>query len=165
MTTPGRSRRGGAVPRRGVLAPAGPPIQDAVVSDNSGEPDRGRFAGLNTVSNAVSQILIAIAAIGSAFNVYLSFREEQAAKPKVILVQSLPHLAPIGRSGDNYEVKMTVLNAGDKVAHGCLAFVQDVDDEFLPHRYFPRILETEPFWSVSPGKAHSSKRRVYLQGG
>jgi hypothetical protein len=126
------------------------------MSDDSGGSDRGPFARMN----ALSQVLIAIAAIASALNVYMSFREEQAAKPKVILVQSLPHLVPIGRSGDNYEVKMTVLNAGDKVVHGCLAFVQDVDDEFMPHRYLPLILETEPGWSVSPGKAHTSKRRL-----
>ena len=132
------------------------------MSTDSSDSDRGRFAFIN----AIAQILLALAAIGTIIVNYLSIRNEQAAeqaaRSRVILQQLVPSVRPIDGSTDSYEVKERAQNVGDKVARGCIALFQDVNDDFMPYRFLPSIVESEG-WSITPGATHTSKQTVHLR--
>jgi hypothetical protein len=129
------------------------------MSTGSSDSDRGRFA----LINAIAQILLALAAIGTIIFNYLSLRSEQATRQRVILQELLPSVRPVAKSADTYELEVGALNAGDKVARGCGAFFQDVNDELMPHRFLPGYVESDPGWSIAPGEKHTSKGKVQLK--
>src|SRR5919197_1925536 len=81
------------------------------MSTGSSDSDRGRFA----LINAIAQILLALAAIGTIIFNYLSLRSEQATRQRVILQELLPSVRPVAKSADTYELEVGALNAGDKV--------------------------------------------------
>jgi hypothetical protein len=52
---------------------------------------------------------------------------------------------------------------GDKIARGCKAFYQGVNDNFMPRRYLTTILEKGPFWNLNPGGSHTSRGKISLR--
>lgn len=131
-------------------------------SDDSG---KGSFPRLS----ATVQLLSVVAALGATaaalFTAYLNYqgiRAQEATKQRIIL-NSLPGALRYTGKNDMYELSGLVVNEGDKVARGCKAIFQDVNDNFLPRRYLKSILEPGPTWNLAPGGNHTSKGKLRLR--
>jgi hypothetical protein len=135
------------------------------MSTDSGDSERGGVARLN----AVTQVLLAVAAVGATvaafgtlFLNYQSIRMQQALEQRVIL-DALPGGLHYTGSKDVYELSGIVVNEGDKIARGCKALFQGVNDQFMPRRYLVSVLESGPFWNLTPGGNHTSKGKLLLR--
>jgi hypothetical protein len=135
------------------------------MSTNSGDSERGgatRSKAITEIIRAVASLVTSAAAIGTTFLNYQSLKTQEATKAKVILFTIPGGLDYIG-SRDLYELRGTVTNVGDKIARGCRAVYQGVNDNFMPRRYLTTVLEPGPFWNLKPGENHTSKHRIPLR--
>lgn len=135
------------------------------MSTDPGDSGRGGAVRLN----AMSQLLLAVAAIGATVSAiastvlsYRDYKDRQAAKPRIIL-EALPGGLEYTGSKDTYELSGTVVNTGDKIARGCKAIYQDVNDNFMPRRYLTTVLERGPYWNLNPGGNHTSRGKISLR--